>query len=241
MTKSTRKLFYVAALLGSFVLAGAGCAKTGSNITTSPVTYLSLINASTLSSNATVLLNDTLATLPAGIAPGAYSTKYGTIRPGTYTVKFATAITDSLLSQIPSSDFDTLSFYTLILYTSPANGSVQSAKIADNFTTLSSTQSNYRFFDLSPSYAYVDLYLNSTAAQPGRSEGDNASNGNFNSFQPVAAGSYTITAKVAGTDSVIATVSNVTLTAQNAFTIFLSGVRGSTSNPPLINLLQASY
>lgn len=241
MRKSTRKLLYAAVLLGSIVLIGAGCSKTGSTLTTSPVTYLSVINGSTLSTNATVLLNDTLATLPAGIAPGAYSTKYGTIRPGTYTVKFATAANDSLLSQIPASNFDTLSFYTLILYTSPANGSVQSAKISDNFTSLSSTQSNYRFFDLSPSYPYVDLYLNSTAAQPGRYQADNASNPSFNSFQPVAAGGYTITAKVAGTDSVIATVSNVTLTAQTAFTIFLTGVKGSTSNPPLINLLQASY
>jgi hypothetical protein len=63
----------------------------------------------------------------------------------------------------------------------------------------------------------------------------------YNSFQPTPQGSYLITIKVAGKDSVIATGSNVAMTNGNAYTIFLSGNIGSSSTPLQVNVLQASY
>jgi hypothetical protein len=241
MRKSTRKFTFLAVLLIFSLFIGVGCSKTGSSLTSSSVTYLSLINASALSSNVTVLLNDTPATVTGGIAPGQYSPKYGTLRPGIYDIKFEVATTDSLLSEIPTSAFDTLNFYTLLLYTVPQTGVVRSASILDDFSTLSSTQGNYRFFNLCSTHTKVDLYLNSTLVQQGRTTGDNVSNNSLNGFQTTTSGIYTVTAKSAGTDSVIVSVGNIALQAGNAYTIFLSGVDGSTSNPLLINVLPASY
>jgi hypothetical protein len=241
MRKSTRKLSFLAVLLSFALLMGVGCSKTGSSLTTSSVTYLSLINASAFSSNVTVLLNDTPATVTGGIAPGQYSQKYGTVRPGTYDIKFEVVTTDSILSEIPTSAFDTLNFYTLMLYTVPQTGVVRSASILDDFTTLSSSQANYRFFNLCSTHTKVDLYLNSTLVQQGRTTGDNVSNNSLNGFQTTNSGIYTVTAKSAGTDSVIVSVGNISLQGGNAYTIFLGGVDGSNSNPLLINVLQASY
>jgi hypothetical protein len=69
----------------------------------------------------------------------------------------------------------------------------------------------------------------------------------YNAFQPSAQGSYSITVKSAGKDTVIATLTQpVPMTNGNAYTIFLSGNIGSsgslsTNNPLKINVLQAAY
>lgn len=218
-----------------------GCAKTGTSLTKSSVAFLTLINAAALSSNVTVLLNDTAATVTGGIGPGEYSQQYGHVRPGTYAIKFEVTSSDSLLTQVPSFVFDTLNFYTMMIYTVPQTGAVRAASIQDDFSTISSTQANYRFFNLCSTHPQVDLYLNSTLVQQGRTTADNATNFSLNGFQKTTPATYTITAKVAGTDSVIVSRGNVPLASGNAYTIFLSGIDGSSSNPLLINVLQASY
>lgn len=214
--------------------------KTGANLATSPVTYLTLINGSALSSGVTVLLNDTALTVSGGIAPGKYSQRYGQWSPGTYDIKFEVASSDSLLTQIPSFTFDTLNFYTIVLYTVPQTGAVQSTAIQDDFSTLSPNQTNYRFFNLCSTHPKVDLYLNSTPVQQSRVTADNAGNKMLNGFQATTPGSYTVTAKTAGTDSTIVSLGSVSLLAGNAYTIFLTGVDGSASNPLSINVLAAS-
>jgi hypothetical protein len=211
-------------------------------LTTTPVTYLSLINEATYSGATSVYLNDTLATTSGGIAAGTFSSKYGTIRPGNYEVKFESVTSGNLLSEIPASDYDTLNFYTLILFNTAGGAATQSIKVSDDFSTLSSTNANYRFFNLSPDEPKVDLYLNSTIVSSNRAIADNAYNTLYNSFGPIAAGTYSITVKAAGKDSVITTLGqNVVMTNGNAYTIFLGGNIGSSSNPLQINVLQATY
>jgi Domain of unknown function (DUF4397) len=241
MRKSTRNFVTAAAFLVILVAMGAGCSKTGSNITSTPVSYLSLINEAIYSSSLDVYLNDTLATAPAGIPAGNYSNTYGTIRPGNYTLKFAVVGSDSIVSQLSTSLFDTLNFYTVILYNNAGGGAVQSAKIQDNFSSISASNANYRFFNLSPNYPNVDLYLNTTVAQPGRTLADNVSNTVYNNFTSTSPGSYNVYIKKAGTDSVIASAANVALIGGNAYTIFLGGIIGSATTPLQVNVLQASY
>jgi hypothetical protein len=247
MRKSTRNFLSAASFLVILSSLGMNCSKTGSSLTTSPVTYLTLINEATYTGAASVYLNDTLTTPAGGIAAGTFSSEYGHISPGYYDVKFATTSSDSLLSEIPSSDYDTLNFYTLILYNTAGGASAQSVKIWDNFSTLSSINANYRFFNLSPDEPNVDLYLNNTIVSSNRAIADNASNTLYNAFQPTAQGTYSITVKSAGKDSVIATLTQpVPMTNGNAYTIFLSGNIGSSgtpsaNNPLKINVLQATY
>jgi hypothetical protein len=243
MRKSTRNFLSAASFLVILSTWGMSCSKTGSSMSTTPVSYLSLINEASYSGAASVYLNDTLTTPAGGIAAGTFSSEYGRIGPGYYNVKFTTASSDSLLSEIPSSDFDTLNFYTLILYNTAGGASAQSIKVWDDFSTISSINANYRFFNLSPDEPKVDLYLNNAIVSSNRMTGDNASNSLYNEFSPTAQGNYAVTVKSAGKDSVVATLGqqSVAMTNGNAYTIFLSGNVGSASNPLKINVLQATY
>jgi hypothetical protein len=241
MRKSTRKFTFQAVFLGFIVFAVTGCSKTGTSTSTSPVTYLSLINASAYANNVTVYFNDTLATTSSGIEPGQYSERYGTIKPGSYGMQFESAGSDSVLCTLPTSTFDTLNFYTVIVYTLPQTGAVAAMNILDDFTTLNSSQANYRFFNLSSTHPNVDVYFNSTIVQSSRTTADNATNNSLNGFQQINPSTYTVTIKKAGTDSTIVSSGNISLTNGNAYTIFLDGVDGSTTNPLEINVLQASY
>ena len=241
MNKSPKKsglavLFFVFIL----VFGWAGCSKTGSSLTINPVSYLSVINEATYSGAVNVYLNDTIATQQP-ISAGTFSPQYGTIRPGNYAVKFVGATVDTTLGQVAQSLFDTLNFYTLVLYNPPAAGSAaQAMKIWDDFSSISTANANYRFFNLCADYPSVDLYFNNTLVQPGRTTADNAGNQSLNSFLAVPPGNYTMTVKMAGTDSVVATI-NAGMLQGDVYTVFLGGNTKSRTTPVQINLLQASY
>jgi len=219
----------------------SSCLKTGTNnsTTSSNVSFITLMNMAPYSSSTEVYFNGDKKT-PA-ISPGSFSTTYGQVTPGGYDIKFKVASSDSLLSELATSYYDSLGFYTLILYNPSAGTAVNSMKIVDDFTTLSYSGSNYRFFNLCPDYPVVDLYMNTTEVQPGRTIGDNANSSYFNSFVPVAAGGYAVQVKKAGTDSVIASLPSVGLQQGNAYTIFLQGSLHNTSNPVTLSVLQAAY
>lgn len=219
----------------------SSCLKTGTNNTTNStnVSFVTLMNMAPYSSSTEVFFNDDKKT-PA-IPPGSYSTNYGQVTPGAYEVKFKVANSDSLLSDLPNSYYDSLGFYTLILYNPTAGSAVSSMKITDDFSTLSYSGANYRFFNLCPDFPTVDLYLNGTEVQPGRTLADNANSSYFNSFASITAGGYAIQVKKSGTDSVIATISSVSLQQGNAYTIFLQGSSHNSSNQVALSILQAAY
>ena len=220
------------------------CSKAGTSLTTTAInnSYLTLIDEATYNGAISIYLNDTLATPVGGITAGTFSKLYGAIRPGYYDVKFESATSGNLLSEIPSSKYDTLNFYTVIICNTAGGDTVQGFKVSDDFSSLSSTNANYRFFNLSPDEPKVDLYLNNSVVSQNRTIADNASNNQYNAFQPTPAGTYSIVVKAAGKDSVIASVGqSATMTNGNAYTIFLSGNIGSSNNPLQINVLQATY
>lgn len=247
MRNSKKQFFWGATFIVILASGWAGCAKTGSTYTTSPVTYVTVMNEAPYGPTTDIYLNSQLATGTSGIAPGAYSTKYGALQPGTYSIQFKKNGSDSLLSTIASGStqvLDTLNFYTLILYNDTLKA-IQSMLIHDDFTSISTGNANYRFFNLSPDAHNVDFYINGqssgvapTYAQ--RTTGDNnpAFNSNsYNSFISTAPNSYNLEVRNHYTDSVIASASAINLVGGNVYTIFLAG----TTNNWKINILPASY
>jgi len=230
-------------ILGVVVTAVSlsSCLKTGTNNSTSSsnISFITLMNMAPYSSSTELYFNDAKTT-PA-ISPGSFSTTYGHVTPGAYDIKFKVANSDSILSELATSYYDSLGFYTLILYNPSAGSAVNAMKIVDDFSTLSYTGSNYRFFNLCPDYSVVDLYMNGTKVQPGRTLGDNAYSSYFNTFSPITAGGYAIQVKKSGTDSVIASISSVGLQQGNAYTVFLQGSLHNSSNPVTLSILQAAY
>jgi hypothetical protein len=219
----------------------AGCAKTGSSYTVSPVTYVSVMNLAPYAPTADVYLNGQNATASGGIASGSFSLKYGALQPGSYSIKFTKSGTTDSLTGIPGGPqrLDTLNFYTLIMYNDTAHAN-QAMLIHDDFTSISTTNANYRFFNLSPDAPNVNFYLTDgmPATYQGRTTADNAIYQNYNGFLSTAPATYSFTVKAVGDTTVpIATLPNQSLMGGNVYTIFLTGVKGSYK----LNLLPASY
>ena len=246
--RNSKKQFFWGATFFVILAAGwVGCAKTGSTYTTSPVTYVSVMNEAPYGPTTDIYLNSQLATGAAGIAPGAYSTKYGALQPGSYLIEFKKNGDGTLLSTIAGGVqvLDTLNFYTLIMYNDTAKA-IQSMLIHDDFTSISTGNANYRFYNLSPDAHNVDFYINGKTAGVAptyaqRTTGDNnpaffPSNSN-NTFISTAPNSYNLEVRNHYTDSVLASTSATSLVGGNVYTIFLSG----TTNNFKINVLPASY
>jgi hypothetical protein len=244
MTKRNRKgIFYVIAALALGTAGLSGCAKTGSSFTTSKLTYLSVLHMAPYAPATDIYLNGALSTSTGGIAPNSGSNQYSHLQPQNYDVQFKKTGSDSLMAEIPSSPYDTLNFYTLILYNStPGGGAVKAVKINDDFSSISAVNANYRFFNMSPDAPSVDFYLNGALAQTSRTPADNVYVTAYNTFQPVAGGpSSSLMIKAAGTDSVLATLNNVDIEPGSVYTFFLSGTRNSSGNNMKILTLTAAY
>ncbi len=245
MKNNFQQLYWGLVTLFCLVIGGWRCTKANSSQSVTAVTYLSVIDAASYGPSADLYLNGTLVSSSGGITPGTFSQQYATFAPGNYDITFATTGTDSLLYDLSSSFYDTTSFYTLILYNASPGGTgvIKAAKITDDFTTTSQSTANYRFFNLSPDLPAVDLYLNGTLSQPQRTPVDNVMNTVWDQFQQLAPNTYSIVAKVAGSDSVlISTPSPIELTTGNVYTIFLSGTNTAAGGNHLaINIMQAVF
>jgi hypothetical protein len=221
-----------------FVSAAGGCVKSGTGSSSTPVCYVSVMNEAPYSSATDIYFNGVVVSPSGGIAPGQFSAQYGSVKPGTYTIDFKVAGTDSLLYELPSVQYDTSSFYTLIFYnTAPKSPAVSAANISDNFSSVTATSAYYRFFNLSPDIPSVDLYLGGTATQFNRTPADNVSNLMYDQFQAISAEAYNIQVMKSGTDSVLAALNATPLAAGTVYTIFLQGTSGNLN----ISVLPALY
>jgi hypothetical protein len=239
MTKRIQNLGWTSLCLAILALVGTGCSKAGSTSTVSSVTYLSVIHGAPFSSAANVYLNDTLIT-PTAIGTGAFSPKYGTIRPGSYGVKFKKSGYDSLFDQLVSSSFDTLNFYTLLLYNDAGGKAAHLLKIFDDFSGVSNNNNAYyRFFHLAPDWGSVNVTIGGSVVQSNRTPADNAVLSQFNAFQPIAAGGTVIKVTDAKTDSVLVVSGTINMGSGNPYTIWITGTRAQ--NNLSINVLPAQY
>lgn len=244
MRNSRQQFFWSISFLIFLAIGGEKCTKTGTTVANGLglVTYVSVMNLAPYAPTVDIYLNDTLVSPAGGVPPGKYSTQYGRLRPGVYDVKFKKTGTDSLIGEIPSSSFDTANFYTLILYnTQPGGGAAGAIKIHDDFSQVSPASANYRFLNLSPDVPASGLYFDSTFRQSGWSPTANVPNSSSTAaFQPIAPATYSLQIKAVGTDSVLASLNGVILTAGNVYTIFLSG-KDQYYNSLSINVLTAIY
>ena len=233
-------ILYQMVVLAIMIGGLSSCIKSGSNSNSSSnvVTFISLMNLASTSTD--IYLNGTKASQTAA-APGFFDQRYEQLTPGAYDIQFKAAGSDSVLAEVPASFYDSLNFNTVILYNNAGSNTANAVKITDDFSTLNVTSANYRFFNMSPDAPLVDLYFNSTAMQGNRATADNVVNTGYNAFQSVTPGIYNLQVRKAGTDSVIASLSGVSLVAGTASTIFLKGRAANTSNPISLNVLVATY
>jgi len=179
------------------------------------------------------------AKVSSAINPGTWASSYSSLTPGNFAVNFKKSGADSLMATISTNTYDSAKFYSLILYNDQPS-SAKAYRTIDDFSLITYDKPYIRFFHLSQNTPPVDFYLNATKLASGRGLADNIITPEFNSFTGYNIGIYSVQAKLAGTDSVVASTNNVSLQAGGAYTIFLLGLTKGTGNNVLaINFIQA--
>jgi hypothetical protein len=233
-----KSLFLAAGTLAFLITLLTGCLKDVKNTPVTPKTYLSLMHLAPRAPAVEVYFNTTKAS--SAISSGAVSSSYSALDPDLFSITFKKAGGDSVVASLTADYYDSLKYYTLLLFNTDSTHA-SAVKIQDDFSVLTTDKAYYRFFHMSPDIGNVDLYFDNTLVQSGRQYADNTNGYFYNQFSAQTPGSPTVYVKKAGTDSVISQLSSVSMSAANAYTIFLKGIPGGTgNNTPGIGVLQAA-
>lgn len=229
MMKQSKKHLFLGLIVFLFIAGITGCLKNNEYKPPSPKTYISVMHLAPFAPSAEVFFDNEKVTQ--GMPSGSFFSYYSGIPPATFDVKFKKAGADSLIASIASSRYDSLKFYTLLLYNDTL-GAVKAIKINDDYSNITSDKSVFRFFNMSPDVPSADLYIQNDKVASGRTPADNTSHNNLNAFVSHASGSFLLAVKVAGTDSVISQI-NTSFMANNAYTVFLKGKIGGVGDNKL--------
>jgi len=220
----------------------SSCLKTDPPAPTTPPTYISVMHLAPSSPSLDVYFdNNKVSTAP--LAPLNVTTAYNAVDRGYYAIKFKKAAGDSSVAEIPSAQYDSLSFYTIFLYNLSTNGPVKAVRFKDDFTDViaNPTKPFYRFYHVSPNTGAVDFYINDVKLESSRQYADNVGFDPRNKFLVGQTDYNKMEVKLAGTDTVIASLQNAYMTAGNAYTIYLKGLEGGTGTNELsLGMLRAA-
>jgi Domain of unknown function (DUF4397) len=240
MNVQIRKLNFVwsGVVILSFALIFSGCLKSIDQTPPEKKAYISLMHLAPKAPALEVYVSGTKSST--AIAAGSFSSAYSAVTPGIFDISFKKASSDSVVASIGAAIYDSLKYYTLVVYNDQPN-SAKALRITDDFSNIGGASAYYRFFHMSAEIPAVDLYINNSKVQTDREFADIALSPAYNSFSAYAPGSYSVQVKKAGTDSVIAQTS-ATLFQSNAFTIFLDGLvnNGGVSSTIKLDVLQAT-
>lgn len=222
-----------------FTLLLSGCLKDVQNTPATPKTYISVMHLAPRAPSVDIFFNDQKAST-AAFAPNTVSSYYSALEPQLFGVTIKKTGSDSVVAAIAPDIYDSLKYYTLLIYNTDSTHAA-AVKIQDDFSGLNQDKAFYRFFHMSPDIGPVDLYFDNNKIELGRQYADNTPSYYYNQFLQLSPASYTISVKKAGTDSLVGQTTSATLSAANAYTIYLKGLPGvTTGNNALgINILQA--
>ena len=226
-----------------FALAlGLSACRKNNNDTKAPAatSYVSVLHLAPTAPSLEVFFDNTQVSINP-FTPGSVSGAYNPVDRGSFSIVFKKDGSDSIVASVPSVMYDSLRYYTIFVYNLQVNGPAQAFRIEDDFNNITLVKSFYRFIHASPNTGAVDLYIGTAKHQTGRLLADNTGNISFNSFLETTPGYHNLQVKLAGTDSTIASQSNVELLAGAAYTIYLKGLtNGSGSRQLSVNVLRAT-
>jgi uncharacterized protein DUF4397 len=239
--QASKKAFLSLGALAFLMVMLSGCLKEAQNTTVSPRTYVSLLHLAPWSPAVDVYFDNSKATTSA-ISFGMVSPNYSSLEPAAFGITFKKASGDSLVASLGTAIYDSLKYYTLLLYNTDQTH-VGAARIQDDYSILTTDKAYFRFFHMGPDLGDVDVYFDNTLVQSNRSYADNITGSSFyNEYTAVNPNTINVTIKKAGTDNVVATgSSSVYFTPGDAFTLYLKGVDGGTGSlKPTVEYLIAA-
>jgi hypothetical protein len=224
-------------------VAMSGCLKTTEQPKTPAKAYLSIMHLATQAPSVEIYFNTTKMSEP--FAAGGVSQIYSAVDKGVFSINFKKAGSDSLVASVPASEYDSLGFYTIMLYNQP-NGPAHAMLIEDDFSDLTLDKPFYRFFHASPTISNlgpVDLYIDNAKVNVGtnRTLADNEFSPYYNEFQPTTTGYHNVQVKLSSNDSLLTSLTDVNLLSGNAYTFYLKGnVGGSNANVLSLGVVRAA-
>jgi len=232
-----KKSLSLLVVAGLFIFLNA-CVKNVENTPPSKKTYVGMMHMAPWSPSVEVYFND--SKVSQAVAPGVSSQLYEPFEPKSYQVKFKKGGSDSLVASLPAETYDSLKYYTLLLY-NESQTSVKAFRIVDDYSMLTLNQAFIRFFHFSPNIGPVDFFVEAAKMSADRVYTDNLGNPSYNSFTAQQPGAYNITVKRTGTGETIAQAINIVFQQANAYTIYLSGLEGVIGNGgPSVKVIRAA-
>lgn len=105
---------------------------------------------------------------------------------------------------------------------------IKAAVVADDLTAPAAGKAHVRFFHLSANAPAVDIALKGGAVLfPNRTFNDQT-NAALTAFTPLNAGTYNLEVRVAGTNTAVLDLPNITLASGKIYTVFAKGFLGGT-------------
>ena len=238
--QTRKRTVWIASIGLLFITIASGCIKSKMPDPGPAETYVSVMHLAPTSPSLDVYFGaEKVSSTP--FTPGSVSGSYNRIDRGSYAINFKKGASDSLVASIPMALYDTMRYYTLLVFNQAANGPVQALRIEDDYSTVVLTKPVYRFFHMSPNTVAIDLYMDNVKIESGRTPIDNVQQLSLNTFRETSTGLHFFQVKAAGTDNVLLTRSDVELGAGNAYTLFLKGLTGgSGSNELSLGVLRAA-
>jgi hypothetical protein len=106
---------------------------------------------------------------------------------------------------------------------------IKAAVVMDDLTTPAAGKAHVRFFHFSPNAPAVDIAVTGgPVVFSNRMFNDQSTNASLSNFTPLDAGTYNLEVRLAGTNTVVLALPNVTLTAGKIYTVFAKGFAGGT-------------
>lgn len=206
-------------LLGGLAaIAGVVSCNDANDSTTPPISSFGIVHASPDAGNVDVYFGGGLAA--ENFAYGA-DTGYFAVTPGTYTLQVAPTGT---INYVINSSISLAPGLTYSIFAIDSLGSIQSAVVQDDFTAPSSDSVRVRFLHFSPDAPAVDVALSGgDVLFANRTFNDQETNTSLATFTTLAAGTYNLEVRAAGTSTVVLPVPSVTLEGGKVYTLYAKG------------------
>jgi len=207
---------------GAIVMLLSSCLKDHNNNYNPPVAYLSFVQASTDEPPLKFFLNSDLVNTWAPLQYGDHI-DYFRAYTGLRTANFDNAYTGGQLL----SDTMTLRqnvYYSLFLANTAAHP--QALLLTDTLNQPASGSASVRFVNLSPDAGAVDLQAKAANTT---TVANKSFLGHSGFITVTAGGSYNLQVNTAGTSTALASLANVNLSAGGVYTIWLFGLKNSTT------------
>lgn len=208
--------------LGALSMFVASCDKDDDD-TESPQARVMVIHASPNAPAVDVRVNGAVALTNVSFPSNS---SYTSVDAGSTNVKVSPAGTTTY---VIDANVDLQANMSYSVFAVDSVSKVKAAVVMDNLTAPAAGKSHVRFFHFSPNAPAVDIAVTGGPVLfSNRAFNDQTTTAAAANFTPLDAGTYNLEVRLAGTNTVVLPLPNITLTQGKIYTVFAKGFVGGT-------------